>query len=66
MKIYQTEIPHLDKNKNTKAFKLPTTLLEGGPWPSNIDVVENSQRLQHINNENCHSFINVRIAVTVT
>ena len=41
-------------------------MLEGGPWPSNRDVVENSQRPQQINNENCHSFINIKIAVTVT
>ena len=66
MKIYQTEIPHLKRNKNNKAYKLPATLLEGGPWPSNRDVVESSQRLQQINNENCHSFINIIIAVTVT
>ena len=46
MKIYQTEIPHLNKNNNTKASKLPATLLEGEHWPSNRDAVESSQRMQ--------------------
>ena len=41
-------------------------MLEGEPYPSNRDVVENSQRLQQIINENCHSFINIRVVVTVT
>ena len=33
-------------------------MLEGGPWPSNRDSVERSQRLQQRNTENYHPFIN--------